>query len=203
MDVICSGCGRHYKIDDDKLPTEGTAYLTCPGCKDRIKIEAPGKKAAGIQSTGFEFFEPGTKTTLVYCPEARAMEQLNKGLTNLGYETRSIKKKDDIASRFRYHIYDIIFLYQKGPDPEDDLIDMREYIGSLQMDMRRKTFVVYVHLAGNRHDSLQAFSLGVDLSINPLEIGNLSNILLPALDAKEVTYKIYFECKARVEEEVF
>ena len=211
MDVICTGCSRHYKIAEEKLPSDGVAYFTCPNCKERIKIQVPSKtnslspdeKAVTTDSQGFESFEPGTKTALVYCPESQARELLQKELSGLGYEVRLINQQDDIRSRFRYHIYDLILLCQNGSEPEDNLADIQEYISSLMMDMRRKIFVVYVHPRGNRLDSMQAFSMGADLTISPPDLKNLSEILSPALDAKEIAYRVFFEHKAKVEEEIF
>ena len=211
VDVICTGCSRHYKIAEEKLPSDGVAYFTCPNCKEQIKIEVPskkillstGEKTVATDSQGFESFEPGTKTALVYCPESQARELLQKELIGLGYEVRLINQQDDIRSRFRYHIYDLILLYQNGPEAKDDLTNIQEYISSLLMDMRRKIFVVYVHPRGNRLDSVQAFSMGSDLTISPSDIGNLSKILSSAFEAKKMAYKVFFECKAKVEEEVF
>jgi hypothetical protein len=211
VDVICTGCSRHYKIAEEKLPSDGVAYFTCPNCKEQIKIEVPskkillstGEKTVATDSQGFESFEPGTKTALVYCPESQARELLQKELIGLGYEVRLINQQDDIRSRFRYHIYDLIFLYQIGPEAKDDLTNIQEYISSLLMDMRRKIFVVYVHPRGNRLDSVQAFSMGSDLTISPSDIRNLSKILSSAFEAKKMAYKVFFECKAKVEVEVF
>ena len=211
MDVICTGCSRHYKIAEEKLPSDGIAYFTCPNCKEKIKIEAPskvislstGEKTVTTESQGFESFEPGTKTALVYCPESQARELLQKELSGLGYEVRLINQRNDIRSRFRYHIYNLIILCQNGPEPEDDLSNIQEYISSLLMDMRRKILVVYVHPRGNRLDSMQAFSIGADVTISPSDPENLSEILSQALEAKEIAYKVFSECKAKVEEEVF
>ncbi len=210
VDVICTGCNKHYKIAEEKLPSDGVAYFTCPNCKERIKIEAPSKEiplltgrgSVTTESQGFESFEPGTKTALVYCPESRERELLQNELTGLGYEVRLINQQYDIRSKFRYHIYNLIILYQNGPEPEDDLANIQEYINSLLMDMRRKILVVYVHPKGNRLDSMQAFSMGADLTISPSDLGNLPEILSPALDAKKIVYKVFFECKAKVEKEV-
>ena len=211
MDVICTGCSRHYKIDEEKLPSDGVAYFTCPNCKERIKIQVPSKtnslstveKTVTTESQGFESFEPSTKTALVYCPEPQIRQLLQKELTCLGYKLRLINQQDDIKFRFRYHIYDLILLYQNGPEPEDDLADIQEYISSLLMDIRRKIFVVYIHPRGDRLDYMQSFSMGVDLTISPSELGHLSKILSPALETEQMTYKVFSECKAKVEGEVF
>ena len=211
MDITCTGCDRHYKIAEEKLPSSGVAYFTCPNCKERIEIKAPskiiplseGEKIFTTKSQGFEYFEPGTKTALIYCPESRKSGLLKKEMTGLGYEVRLINQQDDIRSRFRYHIYNLIILCQNGPEPEDDLANMQEYISSLPIDIRRKIFVVYVHPGGSRFDSMQAFSMGADLTISDPDLGHISKILSPALETKEMTYKVFSECKAKVEKEVF
>ncbi len=211
MDVICTGCSRHYKIAEEKLPSDGVAYFSCPNCKERIKIEAPsktislsaGEKTVTAESQGFESFEPGTKTALVYCIEPQTKKLLQKELTCLGYKLRLINQQDDIKFRFRYHIYNLILLYQNGPEPEDDLANIQEYISSLLMDTRRMIFVVYIHPGGDRLDYMQAFSMGVDLTIHHSELGHLSKILSPALETKQMTYKVFSECKVKVEGEVF
>ncbi|OPL15786.1 MAG: hypothetical protein AVO38_09720 [delta proteobacterium ML8_D] len=211
MDIICTGCNRHYKIAEEKLPSSKVASFTCPNCKKRIKIEVPsskiavsiGEKTCVNDLQGFESFEPGTKTALIYCPETELKKQLQKVLGFLGYEVRFINKQNDIMSRFRYHIYDFILLYQNGLKAEDDLTNIQEYINSLFIDIRRKIFVAHVHPEGNRLDSLQAFSMGADLTLSPSDIKNLSQILPSALETQKMGYKVFFECKSKVEEEIF
>lgn len=211
MEVICIGCGRHYKIAEENVPSSGAGYFTCPNCKKRIKIEVPSKKISlsidektiTTESRDFESFAPGIESALIYCPESKARKLLQKELTGLGYEVRLINQQNDIRSRFRYHIYDLIILCQNGPKLEDDLANIHEYISSLLMDIRRMIFVVYVNPGGNRFDSMQAFSMGVDLTISLPELKNLSEILSPAIEAREMAYKVFFECKAKVEENVF
>ncbi|NIA09136.1 MAG: hypothetical protein GWP10_05150 [Nitrospiraceae bacterium] len=44
MEVVCKNCGRHYKIADNKLPAKGTAYFTCPNCKERIEVKTSPPK---------------------------------------------------------------------------------------------------------------------------------------------------------------
>ncbi|MDL1961004.1 MAG: hypothetical protein LWX01_04790 [Deltaproteobacteria bacterium] len=211
VEVICTGCGKHYKIAEENVPSSGVGYFTCPNCKKRIKIEVPskkislstGEKTITTESRDFESFEPGIESALIYCPESKARKLLQKELTGLGYEVRLINQQNDIRSRFRYHIYDLIILCQNGPEPEDDLANIQEYISSLLMDIRRMIFVVYVHPGGNRFDSMQAFSIGADLTISLPELKNLSKILSPAIEAREMAYKVFFECKAKVEEYIF
>ncbi|NIA09137.1 MAG: hypothetical protein GWP10_05155 [Nitrospiraceae bacterium] len=124
---------------------------------------------------------------------------MRKDLAYLRYEVRSTDGPENIRSRFRYHLYDLIFLYQNGPSPDSKLSGIQEYICSLCMDIRRNTFAVYIHPGGNRFDSMQAFSRGMDLTLSPLELENFTTIIPQALEAKDAFYKVYLECKAKIE----
>jgi hypothetical protein len=45
--------------------------------------------------------------------------------------------------------------------------------------------------------------MGSDLTLSPSDIENLSKILPSAFETKEIAYKVFFECKTKVEEEIF
>ncbi len=219
MEITCSGCGKRYKIPRDKLPRTGVAYITCPNCRDKIRLEPPGASQAAAVShamehaprprsplkssgtEGFEVFEPGTRAALVYCPEGEAHRQIEAALADMGFEVREIRKASEVLARFKYHVYDLVFLYQRGPDAEAELKEILHAINSLDMAIRRQVFVVYVFLAGNRHDSLQAFNLSVDLTINPIDTSKLPDILPAAMEAKLALYSTFEDTRAKLQEE--
>ncbi len=205
MEITCQGCGKQYHIADDKLPQKGVVSVRCPQCQEKITINIPLTDASleGRSSTlkGLEFFKPDTKTALLYCPEKKAVDELLKGLKELGYEVRLIENKDDLSSRLKYHIYDVIVLYQKGRDAEKELADILSFIHALPIDDRRKTFVVLIHFSGNRADSMRAFSMGVDLTLSPMDIVNLPEVLPLVLETRQAMYKGFLELKERLEEQ--
>jgi predicted Zn finger-like uncharacterized protein len=211
VNVVCQGCGQHYRIDDDKIPATGAAYISCPKCKERITIEASGSSLPqtscedddALSSEAREYFEPGTKTALIYCPEPQARGQVERHLKEMDYEVRLLAGRDDMNSRLKYHLYEVVILYQKGPDQEEALSGILSFINSLAMEVRRHLFVSLVYLGGNPFDSFRAFSRGVDLTLSPMDLGRLSDKLTMALEAKQAIYKTYLECKKRVEEDVF
>lgn len=208
MEIVCPGCSRHYKIADDKLPASGTAYLTCPECQQRICLKAPGRttepsaKEEMAPTEGLEFFPPGAQTALVYCPEIQAKTELEQRLGGLGFEVRHIEGRRDLAARLRYHIYDLIVLYQRGADLEDPLQEILGHIHGLPMHIRRQTFVLYIQIAGNQYDTLIGFLMSVDLTSTPLDLSQLGKILPRALEAKQAQYKTFLECRARIEEDL-
>ncbi len=150
-----------------------------------------------------EFFEPGIKTALVFCPDYEAMVQIEKGLKAGGYQIRQVSGAGDVQSRFRYHIYDLLILYQSGPEPDDRLSGILNWINSVNMDIRRRVLVIHISMNGNRFDSMQAFSLGVDTTFSPLNIAKLPEVLDKVTREREAMYRIFNECLLKVKEEVF
>jgi predicted Zn finger-like uncharacterized protein len=58
MDIICESCQSRFNIPDEKIPDDRVASLTCPKCKNRIKIQKkkPDQPPQG-DIGGFSFIE--------------------------------------------------------------------------------------------------------------------------------------------------
>ncbi len=189
------------------------AYITCPQCRKKIRVEAPGhspeparpecrrKASEAVTAEGFERFEPGTRTALLYCPDKDAGQQLESVLKNMDYKIRAAKSAEDLIIRFKYHIYDLVFLYQKGPDIDDRLKEILDAINQLEMDIRRRILVIYIHLAGNRFDTLQAFFLSADLAITPLDIPKLPEIISDAMKSKSAIYSAFYDTRTSLQDD--
>ena len=39
MQVTCNACQRSMNIPDEKLPKDQAFSITCPGCKNKIKVD--------------------------------------------------------------------------------------------------------------------------------------------------------------------
>ncbi len=222
MEIVCKGCGKKYIVPDDKIPGTGAVAVTCKSCGYRMTIkreddqsqsaaatDEAAKKAkpltdvlsSEVRTKAMEFFRPGIKTALWYCPQSKAANEIAHQLSQLGFEEREVKDRNDLAARLRYHNYDLIVLYQDSHEPEEELKGIMEFINSLSLDERRSVFVVLIHLSGNRVDEMQAFSKGVNLTLNPIDMARLKEILPYEMDKKEAFYKRFCEIKEKVESE--
>ncbi|HSO18854.1 MAG TPA: zinc-ribbon domain-containing protein [Desulfosarcina sp.] len=54
MDILCESCQSKFRIADEKLPKDRTAFLKCPKCKHRISVPPAGKGAEEGGQTEFE-----------------------------------------------------------------------------------------------------------------------------------------------------
>ncbi|NDY41769.1 hypothetical protein G3N55_02735 [Dissulfurirhabdus thermomarina] len=220
MNVTCPGCQRSYNIPDEKIPATGTAYVTCPQCQQRFPVQArpaaapppPGPSATtapaapepgGGEEDLQEYFPPGTQTALIHCTEYDARTQIEKSLTEMGYEVRTVRKERELAVRLRYHVYDVLVVYQGGAEATDDSRAILRFVHQLPMDVRREMFLVLVHLGGNKHDTLKSFLLSVDLNITPLDLSDFAHLLKQGLEQKHARYKAFLDSRAMVDSELF
>ncbi len=146
-----------------------------------------------------EFVDSDTKIALVACKDPLSFIQIEKELKNLGYKNSKVATGKELKERFTFFTYPLVVLFQSGPDMDPELRDMLEVLSKFLPEVRRRTFVVYIHLGGNRFDSLQAFSMGCDLTLSPLDLTNLSSILTVEMAEKDKLLKPFFEISKKVE----
>ncbi len=210
MEIVCKNCNKRYKIDESKLPPKEKVYIKCAGCLQKIEIDPTAhKRDEPVQDNQFkpskpiEYFEPGTKTALIYCEDVQARLEMEKNLNKMAFEVRIMNNENEARHYFRYNIFDVVLIYQKGPDPEKNLLDVLDYFNNLSPEIRRAIVVLYIYLGGNKYNFLEAFSKGVDITLNPMDLSNLHEMLPALMDEKKARYKIFQECLRKVEESVF
>ena len=206
--ITCPGCEKVYRIPRDSLPEGKRVTVTCPSCKTRIKVVGakqvdPVSSSISKDTSGGErapeYFDAGSKVALVACRDPLALVQIEKELKVMGYEHRDMATAEELNDRFKFFTYPLVILSQKGPDMDVELRRMLEVLSKLSTGVRRETFVVYIHLGGNRFDTLQAFSMGVDLTLSPLDLSNLSSILDGEIAAKKEMLQPFFHVLNKVE----
>ncbi len=112
-----------------------------------------------------------------------------------------MKEFNELAARLRYHSYDLILLYQDAHEVDEDLQGILDFVNSMSLDERRRIFVILIHLSGNRVDEMQAFLRGVDLTLNPIDLARLREIVPYEMDKKKGFYKRFLEIKEKVASE--
>ncbi|RUM93430.1 MAG: hypothetical protein DSZ23_00005 [Thermodesulfatator sp.] len=210
MEIVCKNCNKRYKIDESKLPKKDKVFIKCAGCLQKIAIEPVSRREETQRKTKIaspsgtpEFFEPGTKAALIYCDDVQARLEMEKNINSMGFKVRTINNRDEARHYFRYNIFDAVLVYQKGPDPEQNLLEVLDYFNQMPPEIRRKVVVIYIHLAGDRYNFMEAFSRGVDITLNPMNLSDLSELLQTLINEKKTRYRVFSECLKKVEESIF
>ena len=224
MDIVCDVCGKRYVVSDEKIPPGGAVAVQCKGCGHKMVIRRPegSPPAEEARSSGgsrarrramdeligsqaremaMEFFRPGAKTALWFCPPGKAATEIQRQLEQLGFEAREVKDHHELAARLRYHTYDLILLYQDSHEVDEPLRNILAFVNAMPLEERRRVFVALIFLGGNRVDEMLAFDRGVDLTLNPIDLARLREIIPYEMERKRAFYKRFEEIQEKVSRE--
>jgi len=217
MEIICESCQSRFKIADEKLPKDKTAFLKCPKCKNRISVPAPSEDpdaaAAGdveedffsfdeedsdpydASEKPFDFAEEEGKTALLCEFDPMIKKAIMPVLDVLEYHTTEVKSSREALKTMRYHNYDLIVVNEyfdaKNPDANGVLI----YLERLNMSVRRNIFVSMITRRFRTMDNMMAFQKSVNMIVNVDNIADFDKILRRGLADYGMFYQIYKEYK--------
>ncbi|BBO92526.1 zinc-ribbon domain-containing protein [Desulfosarcina ovata] len=216
MEIICESCQSKFRIADEKLPKDKTAFLKCPKCSHRISVPPVGSPPPpasepdieedffsfdededdGYDATEkpFDFVEEEGKTALLCELDPAIKKALVPVLEVLEYHITEVKNSREALKSMRYHSYDLIavneFFDTKNPDANGVLI----YLERLNMVVRRNIFVVMVTNRFRTMDHMVAFQKSVNMIINVDNIIDFDKILRRGLADFGLFYQTYKDC---------
>jgi predicted Zn finger-like uncharacterized protein len=229
VEIVCDNCGKKYVVDDSKLPDHGSVIIKCKNCSGKIRVEKkkPERDADDITkltthdttpagtsesqhdedradaAEAMEYFPEDSKTALIFCTDFDARHEIEKHLQTAGYEFRHITKAKELSNRFRYHTYNMIIMYQQGPEPSPALREILNLIANFPSATRRQVITILIMIGGNQHDEMLSFEMSMNMTISPTDLAQLPEIIKRAEERHRQTYRIFFECLDRVAEQHF
>ncbi|MBA7496605.1 hypothetical protein ES702_07214 [subsurface metagenome] len=218
MDITCDSCGTTLKIPDEKLPPNKVVSITCPKCKDKIRIDKrkPDKdivseKKEAVEEPGIDeyeedtsplaLFEEGTRLALVLDGDDGHVKEINSVLEELSYKSIVSASVQEAMGKLRLHHFDLIILSDgfDGQDLENSPIT--HYLNHISISIRRKTFLTLLSDKFKTMDNMMAFGKSANLVVNPADISNLTLILKKAISDSEKFYKVYMDTLKEVGKE--
>ena len=209
MDVICTSCGAKLKIREEKLPSDQTVKITCPKCKQKIRINTrePEHQATSEkkQTSGkvvldydefaspLDFLEGGIRLALILVNDDSNTVNINFTLDELSYKCISPSSTPEAMDKLLLHHFDLIILSDgfAGKDFENNPIN--KYLNSLSMSIRRKIFFVLLGEQFKTMDEMMAFGTSANLVINPRDLPDLTLILKKAIKDNNQFYKVFMD----------
>ncbi len=217
MEIICDSCESKFRIADDKLPKDKTAFLKCPKCKNRISVPPAKDKDDADQadfeedffsfdeeeSEGydasdkpFDFVEEEGKTALLCEADPMIKKAIIPVLDVLEYHITEAKNGREALKTMRYHSYDLIVVNEyfdaKNPDANGVLI----YLERLNMAIRRNIFVAMITRRFRTMDNMTAFQKSVNMAVNVDNIADFDKILRRGMADSGIFYQAYKDCLA-------
>ncbi|MFO7716624.1 zinc-ribbon domain-containing protein [Desulfosarcina sp.] len=216
MEIICESCQSKFRIADEKLPKDKTAFLKCPKCKNRISVAPVAKDAGGTgqpdieedffsfdedESDGydasdkpFDFVEEEGKTALLCELDPMLKKTILPVLDVLEYHVTEVTNSREALKNMRYHSYDLIVVNEyfdaKNPDANGVLI----YLERLNMSIRRNVFVALITRRFRTMDHMAAFQKSVNIIVNVDNISDFDKILRRGMADFGIFYQAYKDC---------
>ncbi len=219
MDIICEHCKAKLSIPDKKIPRGKKISFSCPKCKKKIhiipedvssenSIDEYGSFSSDREMVSkalnreknhdynaddkpFDFLDEDAKSAIVCVSDSESKQIVEKNFKQMEYHIISVNNASTAATRMKYHIFDCIILsedFDKDNRGTDAILD---YIQKLNMEIRRKIFVLLLSRRYRTSDNMSAFHESVNLIINEKDLNNLNKIFLRSIREHEKFYIVF------------
>jgi CheY-like chemotaxis protein len=219
MEITCEYCNTRLKIPDEKIPSGKPVAINCPKCHNRLTLntrESVDEESA-VGGSGEEMldrillddeddesdseldlYEEGLKLALVMDNDALHTEKIRNVIDGLGYRYVSAQNTREAIGKMRLHHFDLVILADHFDDV--DLINspIMDFLNSLPMSIRRRTFVGLVGDEFRTMDNTMAFAMSANQVINPKDLDKLPIILKRGISDNEKFYKVFMDTLAEI-----
>lgn len=209
MQVECSSCAKEIIIPDNKVPDGQAFNLTCPQCKNKIRVDQhlhpPEDDSIGSLDARSmvvdEDFEDDEEEIEIYDEHdkiALILDRKNDDLwtatlTELEYKIQRANSAEQAIHKLKFNQYHVIVCHDKFGGTSLEASPLYEYVRDMPMETRRKTFVA---LAGDNFktlDNMEALAFSVNLVINQKDMDQLESIMKKSIGDNDTFYKVYRE----------
>ncbi len=215
MDISCEQCKSKFRIADDKLPENKTAFVKCPRCENRISVPPVAEQVAAEDPPEFEddffsfdeddangedasdkpfdFVEEEGKSMLLCESDPIIKKNILPVMNVLEYHVTEVNNSRDALKTMRYHDYDLIIVneYFDTKDPEANGVLI--YLERLNMAIRRNIFVTMITKRFRTMDHMKAFQKSVNMVVNVDNIVDFDKILRRGMADFGIFYHVYKE----------
>ena len=215
MQVECNECQRSMNIPDEKLPKDQTFSITCPGCKNKIKVdqhlktqESPTSAAPKpeevldapsmvVEHEDFEdddelvIYEEGDQLALVL--DEKNQSAWTEALESRDYKIQYAKSPEHAVHKMKFTHFHFIALSENYGNKGLDNNPVYQTLIKMPMVTRRNIFFALLGTNFKTLKNMQAFQKSANVVINEKDLDKLGDVLKKSITENEIFYKVFKE----------
>jgi hypothetical protein len=215
MQVECNECQRSMNIPDEKLPKDQAFSITCPGCKNKIKVdqhlktqESPTSAALKpeevldapsmvVEHEDFEdddelvIYEEGDQLALVL--DEKNQSAWTEALESRDYKIQYAKSPEHAVHKMKFTHFHFIALSENYGNKGLDNNPVYQTLIKIPMVTRRNIFFALLGTNFKTLKNMQAFQKSANVVINEKDLDKLGDVLKKSITENEIFYKVFKE----------
>lgn len=215
MQVTCNACQRSMNIPDEKLPQDQAFSVTCPGCKNKIKVDqhlqtqnqpkpAEPKQEETLDAVSMvvehdEFeeddelviYEENDRLALIL--DATNQSAWTQVLESRGYKIEYAKSPEHAVHKMKFTHYHLIALHENYGNKDLSNNVVFKTLIEMPMVTRRNIFFALMGKKLKTLSNMQAFQKSANVVINEKDIDKLGDVLKKSISENEIFYKVFKE----------
>jgi len=215
MQVECNECQRSMNIPDEKLPKDQAFSVTCPGCKNKIKVdqhlktqesptppapepeEALDASSMVVEHEDFEdddelvIYEEGDQLALVL--DEKNQSVWTEALESRDYKIQYAKSPEHAVHKMKFTHFHFIALHENYGNKGLDNNPVYKTLIEMPMVTRRNIFFALLGTNFKTLNNMQAFQKSANVVINEKDFDKLGDVLKKSISENEIFYKVFKE----------
>ena len=215
MQVTCNECQKSINIPENKLPKDQAFSITCPGCKNKIKVdqhlktpssptppEPKQEEAVDTVGMGMNQEEFDDDEELVIYDEndqlALILDDTNQSawtqaLENRDFKIQYAKSPDHAVHKMKFTHFHFVALHENYGNKGLDNNPVYKTLTQMPMVTRRNIFVALMGSNFKTLNNMQAFQKSVNVVINEKDLDKMEDVLKKSVSENEIFYKVFKE----------
>ncbi|MZH40515.1 MAG: hypothetical protein F3740_01660 [Nitrospinae bacterium] len=215
MQVVCDSCKKSMNIPDEKLPKDQAFSITCPGCKNKIKVdqhlksnepstppapepeEAIDTQSMVVQHEDFEdddelvIYDENDQLALVL--DEKNQSVWTEALESKDFKIQYAKSPEHAVHKMKFTHFHFIALHENYGNKTLESSPVYQTLLEMPMVTRRNIFLALLGSNFKTLNNMEAFQKSANVVINEKDLDKLGDVLKKSISDNEMFYKVFKE----------
>ncbi len=218
MYLDCPACSKRLQIADEKLPTDHSVRITCPGCQQRFTYDpravvspangraasdpgSPQQRTLAAMRSRVVTYDANSTQALICVDQPAHQDACREALQGLGYTADVMPNQFKALEALREVSYRLFVLDASFDGTSLDTNLVLTFLRERPLEQRRYQFVVLCAPEMITADPMLAYSQSVNLVLRDTDIPICQPVIAQYLAEHELLYRTFREMRQQLGKE--